>query len=92
MLCVSLSVITFVSGCAKPSDCPNGGTNFQCIANLCECPFPMVLDDDNCVGMSPFYKDNFTQVKFTNSYSDCHDCFPLIGSTKYFYFRMRITF
>ena len=60
-----LNLLTsFVSECLSPSDCPNGGTNYQCNANMCECPFPMVLDGDNCVGTSPFRKDILHKENF----------------------------
>ena len=32
------------------TDCPNGGTNYECNANICACPNPKVLDGDKCVG------------------------------------------
>ena len=41
----------FLSECVEPKDCPNGGTNYKCNANLCECPSPLFLDNGNCVGM-----------------------------------------
>ena len=50
-------IITFVSACTTPSDCPYGGTNYQCNANQCECPIHLVEDVDNCVGMLPFEKN-----------------------------------
>ena len=37
--------------CAKPSDCPDGGTNYLCINYVCECPSNMIEDNDKCVGM-----------------------------------------
>ena len=40
----------FFSECITPSDCPNGGKDFVCNANKCECPSPKVLDGDKCVG------------------------------------------
>ena len=40
----------FFSECIKSTDCPYGGTNFECNANVCECPSPNVLDGDKCVG------------------------------------------
>ena len=43
---------SFLTECVVPEDCPNGGINFKCIANECECPNPFVLDaDKKCVGM-----------------------------------------
>ena len=45
-------LISFFTECVAPEDCPNGGINFKCIANECECPNPFVLDaDKKCVGM-----------------------------------------
>ena len=43
--------INFASECIVPSDCPNGGTNYKCNANKCECAPGLVLDGDSCVGM-----------------------------------------
>ena len=48
--------VSSVLECITPSDCPDGGTNFQCNANLCECTYPMALDGDKCVGMLTFEK------------------------------------
>ena len=45
--------ITFLE-CIVSSDCPNGGTNYQCNSNLCECPPQFVVDDDKCGGILPF--------------------------------------
>ena len=36
--------------CIAPTDCPNGGSNYQCNGNLCECPSPFVLSGNKCVG------------------------------------------
>ena len=38
------------SECTKTEDCPYGGTNFLCQANKCECPFPMMMEGEKCVG------------------------------------------
>ena len=46
--------INFLSECIEASDCPNNGTNYQCNANQCECPSPLFLDGNRCVGMLPF--------------------------------------
>ena len=43
--------MSFLTECVVPEDCPNGGINFKCIANECECPNPFVLDGNKCVGM-----------------------------------------
>ena len=43
--------MSFLTECVAPEDCPNGGINFKCIANECECPNPFVLDGNKCVGM-----------------------------------------
>ena len=43
--------MSFLTECVAPEDCPNGGMNFKCIANECECPNPFVLDGNKCVGM-----------------------------------------
>ena len=38
--------------CNVASDCPNGGTNYQCYANECLCASGFVQDaSDHCVGM-----------------------------------------
>ena len=37
--------------CAKPSDCPDGGTNYLCINNVCECPSDLIEENDKCLGM-----------------------------------------
>ena len=36
--------------CITATDCPNGGTNFLCNANTCECKSPNILVGDKCVG------------------------------------------
>ena len=43
--------MSFLTECVAPEDCPNGGKNFQCVSNECECPSPFVLDGNKCVGM-----------------------------------------
>ena len=43
--------MSFLTECVVPEDCPNGGINFKCIANECECPKPFVLDGNKCLGM-----------------------------------------
>ena len=48
------------SACTTPSDCPDGGTNYQCNANQCECPGHLVEDVEKCVGMLPVKKKSFT--------------------------------
>ena len=35
--------------CITSEDCPNGGKNFKCIANECECPSPFILDAEKCI-------------------------------------------
>ena len=47
-----------LSECLTPSDCPNGGKNFVCHANKCECQSPKVMDGNKCVGMLPFETEN----------------------------------
>ena len=42
---------TILSDCAQPSDCPNGGQNYNCTANVCSCTTGHTLDGDACVGM-----------------------------------------
>ena len=42
---------TLLLDCAKSTDCPNGGQNFQCINNICECSIGFRLDGDSCKGM-----------------------------------------
>ena len=46
------------SGCNVPTDCPHGGSNYQCTAEMCECPNPYVLNGYECVGMLWFDKEN----------------------------------
>ena len=46
----------FFSECNNQTDCPNGGKNYICFDNSCQCP--LVLDGDNCVGMLEFYAQN----------------------------------
>ena len=51
-------LLTYFSECAKYSDCPNGGQNYECISDVCACTSGHVLDGDACVGMlsnSNFY-------------------------------------
>ena len=43
------------SGCVKSSDCPKGGQNYECLANVCNCKPRHVLVGDICVGMFPKY-------------------------------------
>ena len=43
--------LTFFSECAQASDCPNGGTNYECNSNVCQCAPNFVEDGDACVGM-----------------------------------------
>ena len=58
MLKYSLSFSSFLSGCNVPTDCPHGGSNYLCTAEMCECPNPYVLNGDDCVGMLWFDKEN----------------------------------
>ena len=46
------------SGCNVPTDCPHGGSNYLCTAEMCECPNPYVLNGYECVGMLWFDKEN----------------------------------
>ena len=39
---------TLLSECTAQTDCPE---NYECDANVCVCPSPMVLDGNKCVGM-----------------------------------------
>ena len=43
-------ICILLSECLTPSDCPNGGNNFVCHANKCECQSPKFLEADKCVG------------------------------------------
>ena len=52
-----LKFMTFLSECIAATDCPNGGTNFLCSANICECLSPNVLHGEKCVGMLTFEKE-----------------------------------
>ena len=45
------SFLTFLSECTESSDCPNGGQNYECTAELCSCKPGHALDGDACVGM-----------------------------------------
>ena len=47
--------------CASPTNCPNGGTNYECNANVCVCPSPKVLDGDKCVAPGKCF-DSFTKI------------------------------
>ena len=44
-------LVIFFTECITATDCPDGGNNYACNANNCECPFPKLLDGDKCVGM-----------------------------------------
>ena len=50
--------ITFLAECLESKDCPYGGFNYQCNANVCECPSPFILVGQLCKGMLTFYKEN----------------------------------
>ena len=63
-----LKSIIFLSECIASTDCPAGGTNYVCNANKCDCPSPMVLDGNKCVGML-----SFNNVKLQNK--NCNFCF-----------------
>ena len=43
--------LIFSSECIQDSDCPNGGQNYVCNINVCNCKSGFVLDGDSCVGM-----------------------------------------
>ena len=45
--------LAFLSDCTTATDCPNNGTNYMCINELCDCLPEHVLDGDDCVGMLP---------------------------------------
>ena len=50
----SLFPYHFFSDCNSATDCPNGGTNFDCTSNTCVCQSGLVEDSndsDACVGM-----------------------------------------
>ena len=61
----NLKVMTFFSECIKPTDCPAGGTNYVCNANKCECPNPMVLDYNKCVGKLQFETENCDCINYS---------------------------
>ena len=42
--------VSFLSECIAHTDCPNGGSNYKCIANTCECLSPNLLDGNKCIG------------------------------------------
>ena len=49
---ITLYVLSLlISECIAPTDCPNGGSDYQCNGNLCECQRPLVLLGNKCVGM-----------------------------------------
>ena len=59
------SFLTFLSECTESSDCPNGGQNYECVAELCSCKPGHALDGDACVGMLPncyFYHSSGTKT------------------------------
>ena len=58
-----MQCLYFFTECIKHTDCPDGGSNYVCNANKCECPHPKVLDNDDCVGMLLFEKKYFTKIK-----------------------------
>ena len=45
------AMLIFFSECITNTDCPDGGDNYLCNANRCECPCPKILSGDKCVGM-----------------------------------------
>ena len=71
--------------CTVSSDCPNGGTNYQCNSNLCECPPQFVVDGDKCGGILPFYTWYFSWQKFSNYYR-LNMTVLLFSFQTYFYF------
>ena len=56
--------LTLLSECITPTDCTEGGVNFLCIANECQCPIPNFLDGDKCVGMLTFVRANSNCINF----------------------------
>ena len=67
---IQLSILPyFLSECTESSDCPNGGQNYECVAELCTCKPGHALDGDACVGMSPncyFYHSSGTKTLIAN--------------------------
>ena len=53
-----LRYMVFFPECKTSTDCPDGGKNYICNNNSCECPIPKLLDGDKCVGMLSFEKEN----------------------------------
>ena len=46
--------MSLFSECVTSTDCHDGGMNFKCTDNKCECPIPWVLDGQKCVGTLVF--------------------------------------
>ena len=40
--------LNFLSECIQSSDCPNGGQNYECNSNVCECASGFTLNGDVC--------------------------------------------
>ena len=47
-------ILILLSECLENYDCPNGGENYICKDNVCECVPGSILLGDSCVGMSSF--------------------------------------
>ena len=53
----------FFPECIASTDCPDGGKNYICNANNCECPIPKLLHGDKCVGMLIYEEENLNKHK-----------------------------
>ena len=53
----------FFPECKTSTDCPDGGKNYICTNNSCECPIPKLLDGHKCVGMLTFEEENLHKCK-----------------------------
>ena len=56
--------MTLFSECITSMDCPDGGKNFICAANKCECPNPKFLSGDKCVGTLKFNMSESFQLRY----------------------------
>ena len=46
-----INIDVFPLECKDHLDCPNGGDNYECVANECKCAPGYLLDGDDCLGM-----------------------------------------
>ena len=55
LLTDSSHTFTFILECITASDCPNGGQDYQCITNVCYCPYGFVLNGKTCEPQGMYY-------------------------------------